>query len=456
MNRIHVGNVGWIVVVAGAATLFAGDPGNAGSVAQRRLLEVSDLRGPQAVSEARRRFESARTLSDDDRPVHYDYGVVLARLLKPKEALVEFHAALESPKGPFPSAGRAAIFLELTSRDWKAAAATARKLGDALVNAPEAWETDAAWSNDARWLGESVSAAQLLVSSAADVKLWSDLDQHLRTTLPGDLRTAYAAGFEAVVDRHDTLAAKTESAVQAAATAEGEKNEAVRKDVLDTQQRIAAQKENLKVAAEDWKKRYEDQMADIAKQMGTLEKDWTRLDNRRQSLERSILLTQQEITLMLQQLDQINSQNTNQNQNQNTNRPTFGTNLAATFNQQLGQRQQALIQYQFDWNRTSIQQNQVQQQAVTVLNQRQAAMTDYQQRSGQLVQQDGQLDKWNGRLNKQAAELEEPPTGKTAQTRSMQQKLKTVVAYLPWDWEAERLRRLAEIAGQTAEKPVPE
>jgi hypothetical protein len=431
----------WCLGVLLTGAVSADEPTPAALQAQRRLLDVADQRGPQAVNEARRRFESARALAEDDRPLHYAYGVVLARLLKTKEALAEFQAAATSERGPYPPALRAAIFLELSGRDAKSAAASARKFGEALVNAPDAWATDAAWSADARWLGEAVSTAQLVLSTAADVKTWSDVDQELRAAFPADLRTAYAAGFDDVLERHSLLADKIESVQQEAVLAEGERNEAVRKEVLDARQKVAAQKENLKVAAGDWKKLYDEQMTEFSKQLGKLEKEWNGLDNRRQSLERSILLIQQEISLMLQQIDQINSQQSSRANRSGTGVP-IGLDLRATFNQQLGQRQATLIQYQFDWNRTATQQNQVQQQAVGLLNQRQAAVSDYQQQTGQLVKQDGQLDKWNKRLNEQAADLEDPPTGKTAQARSLQQKLKSAAAYLPWDWEAERQRLL--------------
>ncbi|HUQ69948.1 MAG TPA: hypothetical protein VM165_10515 [Planctomycetaceae bacterium] len=419
---------------------------DAARAAQRRLLEVADQRSPTAPGEARKRFDSVSALADDDRPARYAYGVVLVRLHKAKEALAEFQAAAQSDKGLYPPALRAAVFLQLTGHDWKTAAELTRRLGDALVNAPDAWDTDTAWSADARWLGETVSAAQLLVTTAGDVKLWADVDQQLRTALPGDLRADYVAGFDAVVQRHSELTAKVEAVRQDAVNAEGEKNEAVRKEVLTAKQKVAAQRENLKAAAGDWKKLYDDQMAEFGKQLGKLEKDWNSLDSRRQSLERSIVLTQQEIVLMQQHLDRINSQNNNnaRNNNNNGNRVTFGLDLVQTYNVQLGQRQASLLQYQFDWNRTNTQQNQVQQQATGLLNQRQSAIADYQQRTGQLVDQDGQLDKWNGRLAKQAAELDEPPTGQNGQTRSLQQKLKTVGAYVPWDWEAERQRLLKE------------
>jgi len=421
----------------------AEESSDAARAAQRRLLEIADQRGPTAAAEARKRFDSASALADDDREPRYAYGVVLVRLHKAKEALAEFQTAAISDQGLYPPALRAAVFLQLTGHDWKSAADLTRRLGDALVNAPDAWDTDVAWSADARWLGETVSAAQWLVSTAGDVKLWADVDQQLRTALPGDLRIEYVAGFDAVVQRHSELTAKVEAVRQDAVVAEGEKNEAVRKEVQTAKQKVAAQRENLKAAAGDWKKLYEDQMAEFGKQLGKLEKDWNSLDNRRQSLERSILLAQQEIALMQQQMDRINSQNNNRRNNNGTG-ATFGLDLAQTFNVQMGQRQASLIQYQFDWNRTNAQQNQVQQQADGLLNQRQSAIADYQQRTGQLVEQDGQLDKWNGRLAKQAAELDEPLTGENGQTRSLQQKLKTVGAYVPWDWEAERQRLLKE------------
>ncbi|MDZ4685986.1 MAG: hypothetical protein SH850_13035 [Planctomycetaceae bacterium] len=423
----------------------AEESSDAARAAQRRLLESADQRGQSAPAEARKRFDSASALADDDRPARYAYGVVLVRLHKAKEALAEFQEAALSDKGLYPPALRAAVFLQLTGHDWKTAADLTRRLGDALVNAPDAWDTDAEWSADARWLGETVSAAQWLVSTAGDVKLWADVDQQLRTALPGDLRTEYVAGFDIVVQRHTELTAKAEAVRQDAVDTEGEKNEAVRKEVLTAKQKVVAQRENLKAAAGDWKKLYDDQMAEFGKELGKLEKDWNSLDTRRQSLEKSIVLTQQEIVLMQQQLDRINSQNNNRRNNNGTG-ATFGLDLVQTYNVQLGQRQASLIQYQFDWNRTNTQQNQAQQQAAGLLNQRQSAIADYQQRTGQLVDQDGQLDKWNGRLAKQAAELDEPPTGQNAQTRSMQQKLKTVGAYVLWDWEAERQRLLKEAA----------
>jgi hypothetical protein len=52
-----------------AGAILADEPPPAELIAQRRLLETADQRGPQAVNEAKRRFESARALVEDDRPL---------------------------------------------------------------------------------------------------------------------------------------------------------------------------------------------------------------------------------------------------------------------------------------------------------------------------------------------------------------------------------------------------
>jgi hypothetical protein len=441
MGQFYTGTclVGLLAVMASLASAAESSP--ARIAAERRLLQSADQRGQAAATEAKRRFETLRVLSaGDERAARYAYGVVLVRLLKQKEALAEFAAATEAEQGPYPPALQAAIFLSLNTRDWKGAAGLARRMGDALLNAPDAWETDTAWSADIRRLGELVSAAQLLVTTADDVKVWADVDQHLRKSLPDSVLAEYAAGFEAVIERQTQLTTRVEELKQDAAEAQGEQNLATLKEVADSKQKVAAQRENLKAAAEDWKKLFDDQMAEYGKQLGKMEKDWTTLDARRQSLERSILLAQQEIAVMQQQLEVMAQQQGNREGQQIGN-----LNLFQTFNIQMGQRQAQLIQYQFDWNRTAASQNQIQQQAVAMLNQRQSAIADYQKKSGKLIEQDGQLDRWNGRLTKEAAKLEVNPTGETAKTRALQQKLKTVGAYIPWDWEAERQRLLKQL-----------
>ena len=153
--------------------------------------------------------------------------------------LAEFTAAARSDRGAYPPAFQAAIYLQLNGRDWKSAAAMCREFAEALVNAPEAWESDLAWSADARRLGEFVSAAQLLVTTADDVKLWAELDLELRKALPETLQAEYVTGFENVIVRQTELTAKFEETKQDAAEAEEQQNVVALKEVVDSRQKVA-------------------------------------------------------------------------------------------------------------------------------------------------------------------------------------------------------------------------
>jgi hypothetical protein len=422
-----------------AATLHAADAPAKSTAeyrqAMRQLLEVADERTPTSAALAQRRFQAARAIAPDARPVQYAYGVVLQRLNKSKDASAQFAEAGKSPAGGYPPAYEAWVTTLFAARQWSAVAHALQSYGETLVNRPESWKEPKERGSSAEWLGRAVSAAILVAPQGADVQRFADVDSQLRDVLPTDVSTDYVRGFEEVIQLHEQLAESGEKARRDAKETQEKERETERGRVAEQQGKVTSQREDLKLTAEEWKKRLDDKQADFSKQLGLLEKDWTARDQKRLSIERSILLAQQESTALTQQYQLLASER----------RPSTADRLRMQqIDFQLNQRQQQLFDYQLQRDQTVVAMQAVYRQAAGVLAQRQAFIADYERATGQLVKQDDSLRKWNDRLAKQKTELEETPTGKTPGTQALEQKMKSIGTYLPADWEAIRQRLLAE------------
>jgi hypothetical protein len=429
---------GWCVVATlanSAVTLAADTP--ALRQAMRQLLEVADERGPTAFAQAQRRFQAARGATPDTRPVQFAYGVVLQRLHRPKEATAAFADAAKHATGAYPPAYEAWVSSLLAARQWTSAAEALRNYGGILVDKPELWSDAKDRRASADWLGRAVSASILVAPQGNDVQRFATVDERLRKELTTDVSVDYLRGFEEVIQLHEQLADSGEKSRQEAKVTQEKEREEERVLVKDQQGQVTSQRENLKLTADEWKKRLDEKQSEFAKQLGQFEKEWITHDQKRQSVDRSIFLAQQEATLLTNQYQALSG----------NERPSVVERLRMQqIDGQLNQRAQQLIQYQLERDRTLAAMQTVYQQAAAVLAQRQALIQDYERATGQLVKQDESLRKWNDRLAKQKTALEETPTGKTATTQQIDQKLRSIGTYLPADWEAIRQRLLAEYA----------
>ena len=170
------------------------------------------------------------------------------------------------------------------------------------------------------------------------------------------------------------------------------------------------------------------------------------MDKRRESIDQSIFLISQEMTVLKQQYDFLAQQIANQGGNRN-NQVGFDLNQTRlqAIDQQLAARQIRLLEYQAERNRTVTAMGNVYRQAVDVLAQRQATAAEFERQTGQLQKRDEQLEKWKARLDQQADALEQAdPKGSSSRVKALERKLETIAAYLPFDWEGERQRLLAE------------
>jgi hypothetical protein len=412
----------------------------------QQLLKVADDRGPQAVGNAAKRYQSARNLHDDG-SADYAYGLVLLRLNKPKEALTTLARGADVTPAPYLPALRAYVALALQQKQWPGAMERMEKLGRAFAAHPEWWPTPDALSADAQWLGRATALGEVVVTSAADVERFTKLDQSVRSVLPAELRTAYSSGYDAVLTQAEQLADSAAKEESTARVTQEHENEVARDKVKTQQTQAEAERENLKLTSEEWKKFLDDKLAEFSKQLGTLEKQVNQLDQRRQSLERSILLAQQEQQLLIARGQSISSVQSQTSRNTGTN---FSANANAqaiqAINQQLDRLQIRINQYQQEHTQV---QNQIAlglQQSMQTLNQRQALITNYEQATGKLVQQDESLRKMKDRLSQKEKDLAESPKGKAASVQSLEQKRKSPATYLPMDWEAERQRWLQDLA----------
>jgi len=421
----------------------AADPPSANFKAElRELLSVADDRGPQAQSLAQRRFQSAKSLGDEG-VAEYAHALVLLRLNKSKEALIALARAGDQKPTPYLPALKAHVAMLLQQKQWTNATAQLDRVGKAILEHAAWWPDEEERASDADWLGRATSVGQLLATSAADIERFTRIDRHLRKTLTDAEKAAYVAGFDAVIRESEELA-DTAAAAESTAKVTQEAEHATERDKVKTQQsQTKGERENLKLTADEWKKYLDDKLAEFGKQLGLLEKDWNTLDQRRQSLEKSILLAQQEQQmLMLRGQQNTTPRSTSRSVGGNT---VVTTTTAQALDRELGIRQQQINRYQADRDRTLTSMNGIYQQAQTQLVQRQALITDYEHATGKLVQKDEALKKWNDRLQQKEKDLATGPKGIAASVQSLEQKRKSVSTYLPMDWEAERQRWLAEL-----------
>lgn len=427
----------------GPCPLWADGPGSAAAIV--RLLEVTSAQGRSAVTEAGRRFDVARGTAPGDPRAPYAYGVVLANLHQLQAAQQQFAAARGSEQLPFPPAWRAELTLVLLQRQWLPAAELAEQFGRVLGDSAAGCFQPEDRLRDARWLGSAVAAAQSLTVNVDDVKRWLAVDAQLRQRLPAAVRAAYETGFEATLDEHSKLSAELE-ATRAVVREDQEMQQMVEQQRARDLQRVNDNtRGQFQVIAAGQEKSFEEQMVEFAKQLGTLEREWNRLSNRRQALQRSILLVEQEIYLLRQQYDQLTQQN-------QSNGPNFAIpprpNLVASIDQQIGVRVNQLLQYQAEDGRTLTEMVPVQQRAMAVLAERQAVTQEHERRTGELTARDEQLEKWKQQLEKKIVELDAPAKGLSPEVKSLEQRLKNLGTYLPVNWNAERERLLQELSAQ--------
>ncbi len=412
---------------------------NAVQEALHTLLLTADDRGPQSVGLALRRYQTAKTLQDDSE-TSYAYAIVLLRLTKTKEAMA--HLAQASEKQHV-SAAQAHITLLMSQKQWTQAAERIEKVADWLRDDNPHWPNDEARNQFAEWIGRAISVGQIVGMNAAEVERFNRLDQLVRGTMPLSRREAYIRGFDSAITEEENLAnttdvVKTEEEKKREATTEAEKTR-----LKAEQDKTKNDRENLKQTAEQWKKTLDDKLAEFGKQLGLLEKEWNGLDQRRQALERSILLAQQEQQLSLTRYETLKSGVNNGNQTTTNARSQA---QMQQIDREMGIRQQQIQRYQQDRNQTMAGMNQFYQQAIAAIGQRQSLVADYERATGQLVQKDESLKKWNDRLQKKEKEIAEGPRGKAAAVQSLDQRRKSVATYLNTDWEAERQRLLEATA----------
>lgn len=424
-----------LIFYGGMGTLHAAAP-DAVQTARHELLRVGDDRRADSAALALRRYQAAQLIQKDPEN-DYAYALVLLRLTKNKEAVP---ILAQATRARHVSAVQAEVALLLAQKQWTVAAERMERVAGWLNDGQPLLPANADRTQLTEWLGRAVSTGQLISTQATDVQRFQKVDQAIRAKLTDADRAAYSNGFDAVITLEEQLATTADD-VEKTATARLEaEREAEKLRLKNEQTQTQGNRENLKLTAEEWKKTLDGKLADFAKQLGLLEKEWNGLDQRRQSLERSITLAQNEQQILSNQAKQI------RRDADGDRLSAFDQRQLAQIDQELLRREQQIFGYQQDRNQTLTTMNQQYQQALGVIQQRQVLVNDYEKATGQLVQKDESLKKWNDRLQKKEKTLSEPPKGKPAAVAAIDQKRKTVSTFLPTDWEGERQRLLAETA----------
>jgi len=207
-----------------------------------------------------------------------------------------------------------------------------------------------------------------------------------------------------------------------------DKSEKIEKDLEGADK----EKEDAKKSEAEWKKWLDDFLAGSDKQLGQLEKDYTFLDQRSQSLLQSYTLAGTQLTALQlsmnpQTLKNLNAQAVNNLQEQ----------LLACQNQMLG--------YQVEYNLTLGKMSDVSERGAQAMQLRAQGIKRYEAATGQLVKKKADLDKWTARMKTEKKKL---TTQKQVAKKGVAEKkqplsLKTV---MPLNLEQERDHLLASFS----------
>ena len=416
----------WVGLLAllpiGAADLGAADATSDKEVAHeaalgRRLVEFFDegfKRGPKALPEAQRRYETLRGESRNDPRIDYALGLVQLRQFKNKEAQTQFLLATKRTGEPYWPAWQALIWTHGTAKETTAAYDRLTEMAKRLVKVDNASEATAV-AEQIDWIGQSMAAFEKMADSPKSRDAWLKQDEALRELFVGKLLAAYNSGQDEVHTRHalleDDIRSTRDKTLEKREQERIEKQSKVGKDLESTKEK----RDELKKTAEEWKKSLDDQLLNFDKQLSRLERDHTFLEKRGQSIVESQIQLGREMTLLQQQAS-ANSNNKNNNQ--------FGQQQ--NLNAQMDRLQLQKVRCQAEYDQTLVAAQQVTQKAQGLIQQRNGVVQQYQKATGQLVKQDASLDKWQGRLKKDTEKLKAPVDDKVA---AVTNKIKQVHSY---------------------------
>ncbi len=436
----------WLVLAAYLATsgILAGetkrtDQGQkpfspAGEVALAAHLkdafDAGRVIGPQHLREALQHLDLARQVAPGDPRVDYVHGLVLLKQLQMGAAIARLEAALKLDEGRYWPAWQAAIWVHFLDKQYEAGLVRLTEYARIVQAAEKPNEVSEAQRHAARWIGQFIEALAVCTDSGKLHDLIARHEEQLLDAFGDELSEEVEAGRESTREREFALEEAAGTARQAADRQKKrrtqEKESKLEKDI----EGVGKARDDDKKNAEEWKQWLDETLTKTDKQLGLLERDYTFLQQRAQSLMQSITLAGPELTA-------LNVQST-------LERFPWRRPGLTDFQQ----RQNQMFGYQLDYNATIGRMQAVAQQGNFVAEQRAEAVLRYQTATGQLVQKDAGLDKWATRLKneKQKLTVQKPSAQANNRAPAARKHEFSLKSYVPLDFDVEKRHVLASFS----------
>jgi hypothetical protein len=395
--------------------------------------------GPKRLKDAQKHLAQARKTAPGDPRIDYANGLVLLKQGQAKPATAQFEAAVTRDGVAYWPAWQTAIWALLGDKQYEHGL---KRLGEfaAIVRQSEKPDEVSELQREAaRWMGQLLEAVAHLPETKKFEDLLAENEIKVLDTLGDKLSEALEEGRELMRARQSELdqvagAARSNADRKKALKAQ-DKSEQIEKNLEGADK----EKEDAKKSEADWKKWLDDMLAASDKLLGQLEKDYTVLEQRSQSLFQSYTLAGTQLTALQlsmspQNLKNMNTQALNNLQEQ----------YVACQNQMLG--------YQVEYNMTQGKMSDVSDRGAQAMQARTQGIKRYEDATGQLVKKAKDLDKWTTRMKAEKKKLvtQKTTAKKGAPEKKVPVSLKTV---LPINLEHERDRLLASFAGAAKEGP---
>ena len=398
------------------------------AVALRRVLDVGFAAGRDKVAAARSEWQKIAAADRHDPRVVYAWGLVLHKHHRTRDAEREFESAAGRTKPDYLPAMRAAIWLKLARKQYAPGLKSLGQMIAAVADEKRPASDAAGRQESAEWTGRVVAALQAI---PLPVRTKTDVDridaQAERAFREPTLAAAYDKGKQAVKMLAGDLSVEAvKTRIQAGKklakkVKQGRKELASRKDDLDKSQ------ESLKLTAEQWKDRLEEQQKQTKRSLTRATKELAILETRRASITRSYLLAGRQKTLLLATM-RLRRPGT-----ERTNPITPSANDVA-----LGRIQQTLASYELQHQATVQQMNATRQAAATAVQQYRTAMKRYQTATGKIAKSNTELARLESQLKQQERKLRQSNVKQTAAVRQMKQRRASFTTYVPFDVDAEK------------------
>lgn len=399
-----------------------------------RMFEEGYIVGPKRLQEAQKIAAQARKSYPGDPRVDYAQGLVLLKQSQVKPAIAQFDAAVKRDGVPCWPAWQALVWALLSEKHYEQGLEKLVEFAGLVRKSEPPGEISEAQRAHARWVGQILEACARCADSRKLHDQLADVEVQMLDAFGDELSEELDAGREFLRAREFALDQAAGAARKTADKTQERhrQNKAARLD--KDLEGIGKAKENAAKSAEEWKKWIDDTLAQSDKQLGRLEGDYKFLEQRAASLDQSITQVGRELTAMNLALTGVTAKNTDPLALQNAQ-------------YQVLQRQNQMLNYQFDYNATIGRMNDVARQGTLAIEARAEAIASYEAATGDLVKKGVGLDRWSARLKDQKKKLAVQKPGSKGGTKAVaDNKPPSLKMILPLDLEGERDRLLATFA----------